>query len=142
MTRTQNARLLTRAWLTLPGSDVPSVLHICRRFYPQTNGSEIYTGTLIPLLAEGGISNRILAAGSPEERYFWRDVPVTRADDSSVLSTSGRTRFYEQFIALLDAHTPDVVHWHFLPIDAEPMLDASIQRGIRNIHTLHHPVTL
>ena len=121
---------------------MPSVLHICRRFYPQSNGSEIYTGTLIPLLAEGGVRNRILAAGSPEESYFWRDFPVTRADDSTVLLTTGRTRFLEQFVALLDAHKPDLVHWHFLPVDAEPMLEASIRRGIRNIHTLHHPVTL
>jgi glycosyltransferase involved in cell wall biosynthesis len=126
----------------LPGNDVPSVLHICRRFYPQSNGSEIYTGTLIPLLAEGGVRNRILAAGSPEESYFWREFPVTRADDSTVLLTTGRTRFLEQFVALLDAHKPDLVHWHFLPVDAEPMLEASIRRGIRNIHTLHHAVTL
>lgn len=140
--RTQRARGLTRAWLTLPGSDVPSVLHICRRFYPQSNGSEIYTGTLIPLLAESGVRNRILAAGSPEESYFWRGVPVTRADDSTVLLTTGRTRFFDQFVALLDSHKPDLVHWHFLPVDAEPMLGASIRRGTRNIHTLHHPVTL
>ena len=121
---------------------MPSVLHICRRFYPQSNGSEIYTGTLIPLLAEGGVRNRILAAGAPEESYFWRDFPVTRADDSTVLLTTGRTRFLDQFVALLDAHKPDLVHWHFLPVGAEPMLDASIRRGTRNIHTLHHPVTL
>lgn len=121
---------------------MPSVLHICRRFYPQSNGSETYTGALIPLLAEGGVRNRILAAGSPEERYFWRDFPVTRADDSTALLTTGRTRFLEEFVALLDAHKPDLVHWHFLPVDAEPMLDASIRRGTRNIHTLHHPVTL
>ena len=121
---------------------MPSVLHLCRRFYPQSNGSEIYTGTLIPLLAEGGVRNRILAAGSPEESYFWRGFPVTRADDSTVLLTTGRTRFLDQFVALLDSHKPDVVHWHFLPVDAEPMLDASIRHGTRNIHTLHHPVTL
>jgi len=121
---------------------VPSALHICRRFYPQSNGSEIYTGTLIPLLAEGGVRNCILAAGSPEESYFWRGFPVTRADDSSVLLTTGRTRFLDQFVALLNAHRPDLVHWHFLPVDAEPMLDASIRHGTHNIHTLHHPVTL
>ncbi len=119
-----------------------SVLHLCRRFHPQSNGSEIYTGTLIPFLAEGGVNNRILAAGSPEANYSWQDFPVTRADDSAVVTGTGRTRFLDQFVALLDAHKPDLVHWHFLPVDAERMLDASIARGAHNIHTLHHPVTL
>ena len=121
---------------------MPSVLHLCRRFYPQSNGSEIYTGALIPLLADGGINNRILAAGSPEAHYWWEDIPVTRADDSTVVTVTGRTRFLDQFVALLETHKPDLVHWHFLPVDAERMLDASLHRGTRNIHTLHHPVTL
>jgi glycosyltransferase involved in cell wall biosynthesis len=121
---------------------VPSVLHICRRFYPQSNGSEIYTGSLIPLLAQHGVQNRILAAGTPESSYFWRDIPVTRADDNTRSLTTGRTPFLDRFVALLDAHQPNVVHWHFLPVDAEPMLEASVHRGIKNIHTLHHPVTL
>lgn len=121
---------------------MPSVLHLCRRFYPQSNGSEIYTGALIPLLADGGVRNRILAAGTPEEHYDWRDFPVTRADDSVVAADTGRTPFLDQFVALLGAHKPDLVHWHFLPVDTERMLDASIACGTRNIHTLHHPVTL
>lgn len=133
---------MNQTWPTFPGSSVPLVLHICRRFYPQSNGSETYTGALIPLLTERGISNRMLAAGSPEEHYFWLDIPITRADDSTAESISGRTRFYDRFVVLLDAHAPDVVHWHFLPVDVAPMMNASIRRGIRNIHTLHHPVTL
>ena len=119
-----------------------SVLHLCRRFFPQRGGSETYTGALIPALASGAVKNRILAAGSPESDYAWSDLPVVRADDKVVQASNGRTRFYDRFVALLDEHRPDIVHWHFLPDEAEQMLNASIERKVRNVHTLHHPVTI
>lgn len=119
-----------------------SVLHLCRRFFPQRGGSETYTGAMIPALMAAGIHNRVLAAGAPEADYFWQGVAVTRADDKTLQRNSGRSRFLDRYLELLDTHRPDIVHWHFLPDEAELLLEASALHGIRNVHTLHHPVTI
>ena len=119
-----------------------SVLHLCRRFYPQRGGGETYIGALIQELAAAGIETSVLAAGSPEADYVWNGVPVSRADDEELIASTGRSRFLDRFVELLERKKPDVVHWHYLPNEASQLLDACARLGVRNVQTFLHPVTV
>ena len=119
-----------------------SVLHLCRRFFPQRGGGETYIGALIQELQAEGVKVSVLAAGEPEADYAWNDVPVARADDEALVAATGRSRLLDRFIDLLDTVRPDVVHWHYLPNEAAQLLDACTTRGVRNVQTFLHPVTV
>jgi glycosyltransferase involved in cell wall biosynthesis len=122
------------------------VVHVPFGFFPSTaGGTEVYVLTLAQELQTFGVESVVAAPGTNNEHYSWASIPVMRFAGEEALSLpavygSGDARAAAEFARILDATTPDVVHFHALTAAASVLaMQEAKRRGIPVVLTYHTP---
>lgn len=115
------------------------VLHVCEKFFPQRGGGETYTAALVKALSSLKVVSTIAVGGLPVAEYAWSGFYVHRIGELWSADSPDSAYFTLGLQAVVEKVHPDIVHFHFLPPDAAPLIRALRERSIVCVYTFHHP---
>ena len=115
------------------------VLHVCEKFFPQRGGGETYTGAVVQALSSLNVVSTIAVGGLPLAKYSWNGLHVQRIGEPWSVDSPASVSFALSLKAVVEKVRPDILHFHFLPPDAAPLIRALRARRIPCVYTFHHP---